>query len=83
MYVTIVRDQIAQFKEIGFNLNKIKPIKVKIDKYFSWFDQTGQWKHNFRAPPPSPASSPLSVHRLFWSLKAWAQSPVGVCWSFD
>lgn len=42
MYVTIVRDQIAQFKEIGFNLNKIKPIKVKIDKYFSWFDQTGQ-----------------------------------------
>lgn len=42
MYVTIVRDQIAQSKEICFNLNKIKPIKVKTGKYFSWFDQTGQ-----------------------------------------
>lgn len=51
---------------------EIKLHESKESPKFSW----RRWKHNFSAPRPPRASSLLCV--LFWTLKAWPQSGVGV-----
>lgn len=50
-------------------------IKLRESKESPEFSRR-RWKHNFSAPRPPRASSLLCV--LFWTLKAWPRSGVGV-----